>query len=228
MRASNHRATLLAATLALALTGCGTAPLMIDDSRSPSASVRGVLRFGEDKRSGIEAEWIRARGEGTQITTGFATTVFGTDVPERTALSQTATADRFFLGYNRLLFGDRPFEMEWFAGAAGERIAWTTVIPGSPSATTLASTQSAVGLSGGVLGRYKFNEAWAVDARVRGVTGRINGMRGELAVSLRPVRQLRLRAGYAHNEINTRVRDAATRLELKARGPFLSLGFELD
>jgi hypothetical protein len=223
MRASVHRATFLGATLALA--GCGTAPLMIDDPNAPSASVRGVVRVGEDKRGGIEAEWTRTRAEGTQITTAF-TTVFGTEVPANTALAHTARADRLFLGYNRLLFGDRPFEMEWFAGAAGERIAWTTAIAGATS--TLASRQSAVGLSGGVLGRWKFHEAWALDARVRGVTGNINGVRAELALSVRPVRPLRVRAGYAYDEINTRVKDAATRLELKSRGPFLGLGLELD
>lgn len=85
-----------------------------------------------------------------------------------------------------------------------------------------------MGLSGGVLGRWKFHEPWALDARVRGVTGRINGLRAELALSFRPARVLRLRAGYAHDEVNTRVKDAATRLELTSRGPFVALGFELD
>ena len=85
-----------------------------------------------------------------------------------------------------------------------------------------------MGLSGGVLGRWKWNEAWAMEGRVRGVTGNINGMRAELALSVRPVRPLRVRAGYAYDEINTRVKDAATRLELKSRGPFLAVGFEFD
>ena len=226
MRAHHHKATLLTAILSMALAGCGiSAPLTIKDTSAPSASARAVVRVGEDKRGGIEGEYTRLRAEGTQ-TTDYITTVFGTDVPGNAVLSHTARVDRIFLGYNRLLFGDRPFEMEWYAGAAGERITWTTVT--AAAASPLGARQSAVGLSGGVLGRWKLGEPWAIEARVRGVTGRINGSRTELAVAVRPVRAVRVRLGYAQDTVYTRVKDAATRLELTSRGPFVALGVELD
>jgi hypothetical protein len=225
-------AFLVGATI-IGLQGCGTQTLNIKDNNAPSVSLRGVVRIGEDKRNGIEAEWSRVSAKGSSVSgTGFPINLGdGTSLTTPSTFDNRVSADRVHIAFNQLLFADRPVEMEWFAGIAYDRLAWT-VQPRNPSSTSGLPPASSINLAnfaptGGVTGRFKFADSWAFEGRIRGSLAKIGGVRSELAFVYRPqTSPVRLKLGFTQNNLEGSIRNAGTQLSLESRGPFVSLQFE--
>jgi hypothetical protein len=226
IRAPRVRLALWVAALALA-AGCSTQPLRLSDSSAPSLVVGGVLRAGESRSDGVEVQLVRVRGQGHQPLTGngLPLQLDSTSFTSPATLRHDATLTRVQVGWNKRLFADRPVEMEVSAGAHGTRLAWSSsVIAGAPASASVLKTR--LGLSGGVLGRYKFNDQWAMQVRAQGLLGRATGSRLEAAAVWRPVPALQVRVGYARDELRMYLNDRQSDLGFRTQGPFAGVQFE--
>jgi hypothetical protein len=220
------RLGLLALVLVL-LSACGATPLRFNDTSAPSYSVRGVVRaFGA---GGIEVEASSVRGKGQQRLAEFESARLNGQLIEGPApLAHSGQAEHFHVAYNHLLFANRPFQLEWFAGAALSQLRWKTET-GRAVLPLYERRQSRSGAFGGVAGRWQLNGLLSVEGRVW-ATGRDlfqardyqNGAEAVLALS--PAPGLRLRLGVAQSETGTSLIEGdGPRLTMRTRGPLLGL-----
>lgn len=218
--------TAAAAVLAL-LSACGGTPLHFNDNGAPSYSVRGVVRpFGA---GGFELEASSVRGHGPQsLGSNESTQLNGQTFNGPAQMAHSGRATHLHVAYNYLLFADRPFQMEWFAGAALSQLSWTTQT-GRASLPLYERRQSRSGAFGGVAGRWQLNgllsaegRVWAVGRDLAQARDYQNG--AELALAVTPAPGLRLRLGLAQSETGTSLIEGdGPRLTMRTRGPLLGL-----
>ncbi len=217
----------LAAIGLAALTACGGTPLHFNDNSAPSYSVRGVLRaFGN---GGIEIEASSVRGKGAQSLGSNETTLLnGQTFTGPAQLAHSGRANHFHVAYNHLLFADRPFQMEWFAGAALSQLSWKTET-GRASMPLYERRQSRSGAFGGVAARWQLNgllsaegRVWAAGRDIAQARDYQNG--GEVVLAITPAPGLRVRLGVAQSETGTSLLEGnGPRLQMQTRGPLLGL-----
>lgn len=224
----------LAVGLAVLITGCGVSSQMhLKDPSTTLASVRALHRFGTGPGGGgveFEASSLRAQGDQTLNATQSVTlnnvTVSGPGVLQHQSRVQHAQ-----VAYNRLHFAGRPFELEWFVGAAWVRTTWETVqVPNNN--LRLAHQSRWSGPAAGAQGRMRLGEQWSVELRhtaALNLDGHDAGSRSSstLALAFKPVPALALRLGLGEVRTLYRPEFNASELSLRARGPFLNLGLEL-
>ncbi len=220
------RATGLAAAVAT-LAACGGTPLHFNDNSAPSYSVRSVVRaFGN---GGIEVEASSVRGKGTQSLASNETTLLnGQTFTGPAQLAHSGRANHFHVAYNHLLFADRPFQMEWFAGAALTQLSWKTET-GRASLPLYERRQTRSGAFGGVAGRWQMNGLLSIEGRVWAAGRDIAQARdyqngGEVVLAITPAPGLRVRLGVAQSETGTSLLEGnGPRLQMQTRGPLLGL-----
>ncbi len=226
------------ALLCLLAAGCGSvnAPLRVDDSSTTQLSVRGTVGLGATGSSRMEWSGEGFRASGNQALGNLEqATVGGTLYTGPVTLAQHARVQRAYLGYNHLLFAQRPVQMEWTAGLASQRLQWRAQSDAAIPSVGLRRVEW-TGLAGGVLGRWVAGDTWALEARwVGGVRGTEllddHWARRELAWAWRPVRRgpldgtgFGLRVGLADQSLSVgALRFNESALLLRARGPFLEL-----
>ncbi len=209
-----------------------------DDHASPNYSIRAVKRLQAESPSGIEFEVSQVRAKGAQLVCDGIT--FNSINCENTVnppttrytLNHRATFSHAHLAYNHLLFGNRPVQLEWFAGVALGKSAWHTE---STQVGAVASDRSKswVGAIGGITGRWKVapwltteGRAWAAGRPFDDGSHRIAR---EVALVFLPTPALKFRVGYAESDVETydpNTPGASTRLTATVRGAFLGLVFD--
>jgi hypothetical protein len=217
---------MLALAVAL-LSACGGTPLHFSDNSTPSYSVRGVVRaFGN---GGIEVEASAVRGKGSQaLGSNEVTRLNGQDLNGPAQLAHSARASHLHVAYNHLLFADRAFQMEWFAGTALTQISWKTET-GRASLPLYERSQSRSGAFGGIAGRWQANGLLAIEGRVWGAGRDLVQVRdyqngGELVLAVTPAPGLRIRLGLAQSEAGTsQIEGNSPSLTMRTRGPLLGL-----
>lgn len=226
----------LAGALACSLlaSGCGVVTqLHADDKSAPSATVRVLHRLGGGPGGGgVELELSSVRGEGSQRLEDLTVaTLGGRAISGPTQLLHTVRVQHAQLVYNHRLFAGRPFELEWFAGAASVRTDWRSVST-NPADPSLSRQITWRGPAGGALGRVRLGPLLALEGRLSGAIalsgGTVRGGRSaaELALAFRPVPSLVLRGGLAEMRSDLSPREETTELSTRLRGPFLNLGVE--
>lgn len=230
-RAAAAGATAASALLA-ACTGSPT-QLHVEDSGRLVGSVRGVVRFGAAPGgSGLEFEASRARASGPQtLQATEVATLDGRSISGPATLRNEARVDRVQVAYNHLLFPGRPVELEWFAGAASVTTRWDTD-SSLPSDPHLSSRTRWVGPTGGVLGRVRLAPGLSLEGRYAGavrITGSVDSgscYQIEGALAFRPGGGVVLRGGFAESRSWVRASFTESEQSVRARGPFVNLGFE--
>jgi hypothetical protein len=217
----------LLSMLLAALAGCTGTPLHFNDNGAPSYSVRGVVRpFGT---GGIEVEASSVRGKGPQtLGSNESTLLNGQTFNGPADLAHSGRANHFHVAYNHLLFADRPFQMEWFAGASLSQLSWKTET-GRASFPLYERRQSRTGAFGGVAGRWQMNGLLSVEGRVWAAGRDVAQARdyqngGEVVLAITPAPGLRVRLGLAQSETGTSLLEGnGPRLQMQTRGPLLGL-----
>lgn len=220
--------------MAVLVSGCSvSSQLHLNDPSTTLASARALHRFGASPGGGgveIEASSVRAQGDqslnASQVVTLNNVTVAGPG-----ALQHQSRVQHAHITYNHLHFAGRPFELEWFAGAAWVRTSWETVNP--PNANLRLSHQSRwSGPTAGAQGRMRLNDQWSLELRhtaALNLQGNDTGARNSTSLSLafKPIPAMAVRLGLGEVRTFYRPEFIASELSLRARGPFLNLGLEL-
>lgn len=232
MQAIRRVATAVAALGAALMGGCGVfpQPVALNDKGVATASLRVLHRFGGGP-GGLEADYQGLRARGTQALGEFSDVTFdGNTITGPALLDHRVNLHHAHLVYNRRLFTGSPVQMEWFAGAAAHRLAWSTASR-TPGAPALQTARNWVGATGGVTGVLVLNPALELQLRYSGavsvesITAGRNA--GELVLAWSPAPQLQLRLGYAQSLASFELVDGNSDLRLRTRGPFagLQIGF---
>lgn len=211
---------------AVLLAGCGVFPQPVElrEDGVTAVSVRVLHRLGGGP-GGLEAEYTGLRAEGRQFVGSFSdVTLAGRTITGPAQLDHRVNMHHAHLVYNRRLFTGSPVQMEWFAGAAAHRLAWSTSTPGQPG---LQAIRNWGGATGGVTGVLVFSPALELQLRYSGAVSveRVTASRDavELALAWAPVPPLQLRLGFAQNTSYYELNNGDSDLRLRTRGPYLGL-----
>jgi hypothetical protein len=228
--------TLLPALVATwVLSGCGlvSQQLHVSDDSTVLPSVRVVKRLGSGPGGpGIEFEVSRVEARGSQTIVGNSNVSVGNQsVSGPATLQHRAQVDSGHVVYNHLLFAGRPVELEWFAGGAWGRLRWDST-SNNPSDPALHGSANWYGPTGGALGRINLGPTLSLEGRYAGtiaLSGAVDTSSQsmvEVAFAFRPGSGVVLRGGFAEHRSETRPEIGNSELSIRARGPFLNLGFE--
>ncbi len=220
--------------LAALASGCSVnSQLHLNDPSTTLASARALHRFGTGPGGGgleIEVSSVRAQGDQT-LNTAQLVTLNNVSISGPGTLQHRSRVQHAQIAYNHLHFAGRPFELEWFAGAAWVRTSWETV--NLPNANLrLAHQSSWSGPTAGAQGRMRLGEQWSMELRhtaALNLEGSDTGSRNSTTLSLafKPIPAVVVRLGLGEVRTFYRPEFNASELSLRARGPFLNLGLEL-
>ncbi len=224
----------LGVMVAALVAGCSvSSQLHLNDPSTTLASARALHRFGGGPGGGgieVEASSVRAQGNQTLNATQLVT-LNNVSISGPGDLQHQSRVQHAQIVYNHLHFAGRPFELEWFAGAAWVRTSWETVnVPNSN--LRLAHQSRWSGPTAGAQGRMRLSEQWSLELRhsaALNLEGSDTGSRNSttLALAFKPVPAVALRLGLGEVRTFYRPEFNASELSLRARGPFLNLGLEL-
>jgi hypothetical protein len=167
--------TLGSVLLCAPLVGCGVGPLLtVADNNSPSVAVRATFRPQNLSRTpgrsdgGFELGYERFEAHSTQtLEASLPAVVNGQIINPPDTLHNSATVQTAHIAYSHRFSMGSQFQLEPFVGLSALSTEFR-VQPSSPApAATARYNHSAVLV--GVTPRWRFNDQWAVEARVAAV-----------------------------------------------------------
>ncbi len=232
--------------------GCTTepppVPISVDDNEATARMVRVAWRPDRAeagrKGGGVDIEYARHRGAREQALQPGERMVLDASVARGPqTMRHEAETDYAHLAYSHVVQGSLPFrkvsplgaiEVDLLAGVARYRYAVSSQgdAPGTP---LLARGVYATGFVVGVGPRLILTERTALEARVtKTVSDPIGALFSaaedrsglDVALLLRPVRQVSLRAGYTRVRIETPEQYGQSDVSMDLRGPYLGLALQ--
>lgn len=226
------------AVFGVVLAGCGSVQnVPVKDNNSPAVAVRATYHSkvadagGEKYGAGVEVGFESYRASDTQtLASGqFVAIEGGTRVNGPDTLNHDARVQELHLAYNhRIRFGEQ-FQLEPFVGVSRTHLKFNSSSASGANIPTF--DESKVGIIGGVTPRWRFNESWAVEARMSYSVydgGWAHGQSYEAAVVMNPHPQVAVRLGYSERryDIEPFLNGWFSEVNVRARGPVATLQFE--
>jgi hypothetical protein len=222
-----------ALVLTVALSGCGAGrDLQVHDNNAPSMSLLATLhpaafsQRGDGNESGIELGYERYRASGTQqFAAGLPARVGDQTITGPDNLRNTATVQSAHVAYSRRFALGSHLQLEPAFGLGLLDLNFHAQPSAPASALSIHNSQAVAYLA--FTPRWRFNEAWALEARVVSQGRRLDvGMSSyDVGVRWNPTPNLALRLGYGQRSYEWQD-DVFTVYSVETRGPSTSLIFD--